>query len=94
MKEQKDEETAGTDSPVSASSQTPDQGRLWERRWTDASKVNSHNLQVNTVTYYTLKQMCNTQTHLTKSIKHGKFMGRRGRDSTVYVLLMHVGSTE
>lgn len=24
--------------------------------------------------------MSNTQTHLTKSIKHGKFMGRRGRD--------------
>lgn len=59
-KEQKDEETAGSNSPVSASSQTPDQRRLWERQWTDASKVNSHNLQVNTVTYYTHEQHTNT----------------------------------
>lgn len=59
-KEQKDEETAGSNSPVSASSQTPDQRRLWERQWTDASKVNSHNLQVNTVTYYTHEQHTDT----------------------------------
>lgn len=51
VKEKKDRETVSSDSPASASSQTT--ATYWGGRWMDASKVNSHNLQVNTVTYYT-----------------------------------------
>lgn len=56
-REKKDKETASSNSHVSASSQTPDQ-ETWGRQWMDASKVNSHNLQVKTVTCHTLNTLC------------------------------------